>query len=209
MSIPDIAKNTVSAWAEHLYSRSTGLTAFEAEFGANGIAVLSRSLLAIGDTFALGMVVAVLFVWTQRGELPWWTRARATTTGWAAIALGTVGGLVLRDSNPWFMGSLTSVAAAGVILLMVDPPARGESSVLVRAASWRPVEYLGEISLSFYLWHFPMIVLASRAGLFDTDSWGSLAGAVLLVSAASAVLGAITFTLVERPAMTGRWRAVP
>jgi len=197
------------AWAEHLYSRSTGLSAFEAEFGANGIAVLSRSLLAIGDTFALGMVVAVLFVWTQRGELPWWTRARATTTGWAAIALGTVGGLVLRDSNPWFMGSLTSVAAAGVILLMVDPPARGESSVLVRAASWRPVEYLGEISLSFYLWHFPMIVLASRAGLFDTDSWGSLAGAALLVSAASAVLGAITFTLVERPAMTGRWRAVP
>lgn len=196
------------AWAEHLYASSSGLSAFEAEFGANGIAVLSRSLLAIGDTFALGMVVAVLFVWTQRRELPQWTRPRATATGWIAIAVGTVGGLLLRDSNPWFMGSLTSVAAAGVILLMVDPGARGETSLVVRIASWRPVEYLGEISLSFYLWHYPMIILASRAGLFDTDSWGSLAGSIALVSLASAVLGSITFAVIERPAMTGQWPTV-
>jgi len=167
--------------------------------------VLSCSLLGLGDTFALGMVVAVLFVWTERQELPRWTRSRATATGWGAIVVGTVGGLVLRDSNPWFMGSFTSVAAGGVILLMTDPSARGESSWLVRLASWRPVEWLGEISLSFYLWHFPMIVLVARADLFGTDSWGSLAGSVALVSAASALLGSITFTLVERPAMTGQW----
>ena len=196
------------AWAEHLYAGSSGLSAFDAEFGANGIAVLSRSLLALGDTFAWGMVVAVLFVWTERSELPQWTRRRATAVGWAAIVAGAAAGLVVRDSNPWFMGSFTSVAAGGVILLMVDPGARGESSVLVRIASWRPVEYLGEISLSFYLWHFPMIILVSRAGLFDTDSWGSLAGSVALVTLASATLGSITFTLIERPAMTGQWPTV-
>ena len=193
------------AWAEHLYAQTSGLSPFEAEFGSNGIAVLSRSLLALGDTFALGMVVAVLFVWTQRGELPRWTRGLATSTGWTLIIVGAVGGLVLRDSHPWFMGSFTSLAAGGVILLMVDPGARGESSALVRIASWRPIEYLGEISLSFYLWHFPMIILASRAGLFDTDSLLNLLGSVGLVAAAATLLGAITFTWIERPAMTGQW----
>ena len=193
------------AWAEHLYAQTSGLTVFQAEFGAHGVAVLSRSLLAIGDTFAVGMVVAVLFVWTERGELPRWTRGIATTTGWALIVVGAVGGIVLRDSHPWFMGTFTSLAAGGVIVLMVDPGARRESSALVRMASWRPIEYLGEISLSLYLWHFPMIILASRAGWFDTDSLASLLGSVALVAAVATMLGAITFTLIERPAMTGQW----
>ncbi|MGA9103117.1 acyltransferase family protein [Aeromicrobium sp.] len=193
------------AWAEHLYAQTSGLTVFQAEFGAHGVAVLSRSLLAIGDTFAVGMVVAVLFVWTERGELPRWTRGIATTTGWVLIVVGAVGGIVLRDSHPWFMGTFTSLAAGGVIVLMVDPGARRESSALVRMASWRPIEYLGEISLSLYLWHFPMIILASRAGWFDTDSLASLLGSVALVAAVATMLGAITFTLIERPAMTGQW----
>jgi peptidoglycan/LPS O-acetylase OafA/YrhL len=193
------------AWAEHLYAQTSGLSVFEAEFGAHGIAVLSRSLLAIGDTFAIGMVVAVLYVWTERGELPGWTRRTASTVAWTLVVVGSIGGLVLRESHPWFMGTFTSLAAGGVILLMVDPGARRESSALVRVASWRPLRYLGEISLSFYLWHFPMIILASRAGLFDTDSLASLAGSVVLVTAASTVLGAITFAWIERPAMTGQW----
>ena len=58
------------AWAEHLYSESSNLSPFTAEYGANSVAVLSRSLLALGDNFALGMIIAVLFVWTERGELP-------------------------------------------------------------------------------------------------------------------------------------------
>jgi peptidoglycan/LPS O-acetylase OafA/YrhL len=193
------------AWSEHLYAQTSGLTVFQAEFGSNGIAVLSRSLLALGDTFAVGMVIAVLFVWTERGELPRWTRRIATTTGWTLVAVGAVGGFYLRESQPWFMGTFTSLAAGGVILLMVDPGVRRESSVLVTIASWRPVEYLGEISLSFYLWHFPMIVLASRAGLFGTDSLTSLLGSTVLVTIAATLLGAITFTWIERPAMTGQW----
>ena len=92
---------------------------------------------------------------------------------------------------------------------MVDPGVRREPSVLVRMASWRPIEYLGEISLSFYLWHFPMIILASRAGLFDTDSLASLLGSTILVTTAATLLGAITFAWIERPAMTGRWPLAP
>ena len=88
---------------------------------------------------------------------------------------------------------------------MVDPSARNQPSALVRIASWRPIEYVGEISLSVYLWHFPMIVLVSRAGLFGDDSLASLLGSASVVTLTSVALGAMTFTWIERPAMTGRW----
>lgn len=193
------------SWAEHLYANSSGLTPFQAEFGSNGIAVLSRSLLGLGDTFAGGMVVAVLFVFTERGELPWWTRRRATAVAWTLVVVGTIGALVMRDSHPWYTGTSTSIVAAAIILLMVDPEARRESSTMVRIGSWRPIEYLGEISLSVYLWHYPIIILVSRAGLFDKDSLASLVGSTFLVGATSIALGSITFAWIERPAMTGQW----
>ena len=193
------------AWAEHLYSPGTGLTQLQAEYGDNGMAVLSRSLLALGDNFALGMLVAVVFVWTERGELGWLTRRRAHAVGWSLIVLGIVGALLIRDAHPWFMGTFTSIAAAAIILLLVDPTARRESSVFVRMAGVRPLEYVGAISLSVYLWHYPVIVLLSRAGWFDADSVATLIGAPAVVAAVSIALGAITFAWVERPAMTGQF----
>ena len=194
------------AWAEHLYRGRTDLTPFSAEFGANGVAVLSRSLLGLADNFALGMIVAVLFVWTERAELPWWTRRRAAVTGWTLFAAGGVVGLLLRDAHPWFMGTATSVSAAALILLVVDPSARRESSKLVRFAGFRPIGYVGEISLSVYLWHYPMIVIATRTGIFADDGIVSMVGSPLLVALVSIALGAATFTFIERPAMSGRIR---
>jgi peptidoglycan/LPS O-acetylase OafA/YrhL len=196
------------AWAEHLFAQSSGLTVSEAEFGSNGIAVLTQSLAAIGDSFALGMVVAVLFVWTQRSELSWWSRRRASVAGWTLVALGAIGGLLLKDSHHWFVGTATSLTGAGMVLLVVDPGARGETSLPARAASWRPLVYLGEISLSVYLWHFPVIIVASRTGLFEADTLGTLAGSFALVAFVTIALSAVTFALIERPAMTGRWPTV-
>jgi peptidoglycan/LPS O-acetylase OafA/YrhL len=198
-------------WAEHLYAQRADLTPFSAEFGANGVAVLSRSLLALADNFAVGMVVAVLFVWTERGELPWWTRRRATAAGWTALVVGGALGALVHDSHPWFQGTFTSLTAGGLILLVVDPSARREPSLLVRLADVRPLSWLGEVSLSTYLWHYPVIVLVSRTGWYTTDSVGSMMGSTAVVVAVSVALGGMTYACVERPAMTGelpvlRWR---
>jgi peptidoglycan/LPS O-acetylase OafA/YrhL len=201
-----VAGLTGRAWAEHLYGGRTDLTPFSAEFGANGVAVVSRSLLGLGDNFALGMVVAVFFVWTERGELPWWTRRRAAVTGWTLFVAAGAMGFLLRDSHPWFMGAATSLSAAALILLVVDPSARREPSRLVRLAGFRPIEYVGEISLSVYLWHYPMIILATRTGVFDDDGIVSMVGSPVVVALASVALGAATFAYIERPAMTGRIR---
>jgi peptidoglycan/LPS O-acetylase OafA/YrhL len=198
-----VAGVSARVWAEHLYAGSSGLTPYEAEFGANGIAVLSRSVLGIGDAFALGMVIAVLFVFIQRGELSWWTRRRAAVTGWTLLPLGAIVALALHDARPWLMGTFTSVAAAAVILLVVDPGARDESSVLVRIGDWRFLEYTGRVSLSLYLWHYSVLIMVTRAGIFEEDSLLSMLGSTVVVATIALALASVTFRWVEHPAMTG------
>lgn len=195
------------AWAEHLYRGRPDLGAFSAEFGANGVAVLSRSLLALADNFGLGMVVAVVFVWMERDRLPAWTHRRVIVWGGVVIAIGGGLGLVVHDSHPWFLGTFIALASAALLLLIVEPTARGTDSALVRLAGLRPLVFVGEISLSVYLWHYPLILLASRWNLVGDDSALAMAWAPLLIGAASIALGTLTFRFVERPAMTGR-RAV-
>jgi peptidoglycan/LPS O-acetylase OafA/YrhL len=192
------------AWAEQWYERRPELSTFSAEFGANGIAVLSRSLLGLGDNFAFGMVVAVLFVWMRRGELTWLTHRRVLVIGTVVVLGGGLGGLLLHDVHPWFLGTAMAAASGGLLLLLVEPAARGTDSALVRFASFPPLEYVGRISLSVYLWHYPMIVLASRFDLVGGDSVGTMLWAPTLVSAAALALGSVTYALVERPAMAGR-----
>jgi peptidoglycan/LPS O-acetylase OafA/YrhL len=191
-------------WAEEWYERRPGLSTFSAEFGANGIAVLSRSLLGLGDNFAFGMVVAVLYVWMRRGELTWLTHHRVLVLATVLVLGGGLGGILLHDVHPWFLGTSMAAASGGLLLLLVEPAARGTDSAVVRFASFAPLEYVGRISLSVYLWHYPMIVLASRFDLVGGDSLATMLWAPALVSAAALVLGSVTYALVERPAMAGR-----
>jgi peptidoglycan/LPS O-acetylase OafA/YrhL len=194
-------------WAEHLHAQQPEIDTFSAEFGANGIAVLSRSLLALGDNFGLGMVVAVLFVWIERGELAGWTRRRIVAG--AAVVVLLCGGFVLalHDAHPWFTGTAMSVAAAAILLVLVEPTARSTPSVLVRMTSAPAFEYVGKASLSIYLWHYPLIVLASRFDLIGGDSALTMLVAPALVFSGALLLGAVTYTYVERPAMSWRQKA--
>lgn len=192
------------AWAEHLYRGRPELGAFGAEFGANAVAVLSRSLLALADNFAFGMAVAVIFVWMERGAFETWTSRKVRIAGTFLIAIGGGVGLLIHDSHPWFMGTSIALASGALLLLVVEPTARVRPSGLVRWASFRPIAYVGEISLSVYLWHYPMILLASRWHLVGGDSVPTMGWSPLLVGVASIVLGTLTYRFIERPAMAGR-----
>jgi peptidoglycan/LPS O-acetylase OafA/YrhL len=73
--------------------------------------------------------------------------------------------------------------------------------VVARALSWRPLRWLGLISYSVYLWHWPIIVLLSpeRTGL---DGWVH----TLVVYAASIGLATLSKYLVEDPIrFRARW----
>jgi peptidoglycan/LPS O-acetylase OafA/YrhL len=182
---------------------SSGLSVNQAEFGSHGLAVVSRSLLAFADTFAVGMVVAVVFVWTEGRRWPRWTSGRAAVVGWVLIVVGSVGGLLLLNVQHWFVSSLTSLAAAGLLLLVADSSVRGRPTWISRLTAVSPLRRVGEVSYSLYLWHMPVMVLVSRFGWFRADSLGTLVGATGLVALLSIALAAVTFVLIERPAM--RW----
>ena len=78
------------------------------------------------------------------------------------------------------------------------------ASPLVRMASVPAFEYVGKASLSIYLWHYPLIVLASRFDVIGGDSALTMVVAPALIFSGALVLGSITYTFVERPAMS--WR---
>jgi peptidoglycan/LPS O-acetylase OafA/YrhL len=191
--------------AEAWWRSSPGLSAIDAEFGANGIAVLTRSLLGIADNFGVGMLVAVLFVWMERGHLAWLTRRRILLAG---LPVGVVAGVLTLWSagrHPWFVTAAMGLAAGVMLLVLVEPTARRTPSMIVRVFSARPLEHVGMISLSAYLWHYPVLLVISRVDahvpLIGGDDPLTLVWAPLLVAAGSIALGTLTYRWVEKPAM--------
>jgi hypothetical protein len=120
----------------------------------------------------------------RRAGLALAARALAIATTWA-LADGV-------DSIWLFRGGLFahSVAAALLIGLCVQFP---QASV-ARGLAWRPLQWLGLISYSLYLWHWPVIVLLSPQ-LTGLGPWPWTA----LVCAVSIAVATLSKHLVEDP----------
>ena len=90
------------------------------------------------------------------------------------------------------------LGTAAVLVAGMEHDALGAARVL----ALRPVQWVGDISYSLYLWHWPVLLLG-RHVVSPLPQW---AGALVLVAAAVA-LAALTFRLVEQPFRQGRfWR---
>lgn len=91
---------------------------------------------------------------------------------------------------PWVGPSLTLFAAAAGVLVLV---AATDDTGIARMLAWSPLEYLGRISYSVYLWHAPM--LAATGTLLAARGYVVSA----LVAAASIIVAAGSHHLVEQP----------
>jgi peptidoglycan/LPS O-acetylase OafA/YrhL len=117
--------------------------------------------------------------------------------GAAAVA---VAGMLLAGGPPrWmFEGGLVLVAAAVAVVIasVVSVPTGG----LARLLALAPLRWLGRISYSLYLWHWPVIVVL-------TASSSGLNGAALLVLRLGAMtaLACASYYLVEQPLRTADW----
>lgn len=191
--------------AEEWWRHTPGMSALTAEFGPNGIAVLTRSMLAIADNFGVGMLVAVVFVWMERGHLAWLTRRRILLLGTPVAAAGGVLTLWSADRHPWFVTAAMGLTAGVMLLVLVEPTARRTSSRIVRVFSVRALEHVGTISLSAYLWHYPVLLLVSRIDahvpLIGGDGPVTMVWAPAVVATGSILLGTLSYRLVEKPAM--------
>ena len=166
------------------------------------------------DHFALGMGLALLTVWIERrGRAPRWVGAldRAPIVAWllAAVSFWVVSTRI-GLGGPIF-GAVTDVqylarqwlyafVALGLMLpAVVGDPRRG---VPRKVLAWRPLAWLGLISYGIYLWNATMLELLARWGwtrvhvIHPYLDW--LVGGI----AASVVVAALSYYLVERPALS-------
>lgn len=115
------------------------------EFGAG-------ALIAIGGERLFDRINPLL------GSLPRMFSGFAQWLGYAMIA----GSALAYDENTFFPGIAAAVPVIGTLLVIVSGPTGptwSPNSIL----ALRPVQFVGDVSYSLYLWHWPLIVLAPAA----------------------------------------------
>jgi peptidoglycan/LPS O-acetylase OafA/YrhL len=81
----------------------------------------------------------------------------ANAAGWLGVGMIGAAGLLIDTSTP-FPGTAALLPVLGTALAML-PGMRGTAAAPARFLGLRPARFLGRISYSLYLWHWPMLVL--------------------------------------------------
>ena len=117
-------------------------------------------------------------------------------TAVAGIVLLAATNLLVDDKTPWpgVMAVLPVAATAGLIVAGTLAP-----NPVSRLLSTRPAVWIGDLSYSLYLWHWPLIAFASLR-------WPGTAAP--LVAAAAAIVPAwLSYRYVETPLRVARPRS--
>jgi peptidoglycan/LPS O-acetylase OafA/YrhL len=114
------------------------------------------------------------------------------------VAAIMASGLLFNDATP-FPGYAAALPVAGAALAVAGgtcAPGLG-AEVLLRL---RPFQWLGMLSYSLYLWHWPLLTIAKEAAGRDL-----LPGETALFCLLALVLSIATFWLIENPVRNSRW----
>ena len=142
----------------------------------------------------LGLGAMLAVAGTRLRSIP---TVAAAFAGWAGLALIVLAAFVVDDSVPFpgVAALLPTVGAALVVVAGVRSTRFGPARLLGTAIP----RFLGRISYSLYLWHWPILVVPAVALDAPLPLW---ARAALVVAAV--VLAAATQRLVEEPVRRGR-----
>jgi peptidoglycan/LPS O-acetylase OafA/YrhL len=160
------------AWSVHLTARDP----------ASAFFVTPTRLweLALGGAVALGAAV-----WPRIGRGP------ASALGWAGLVAIVTSGIVFREGVAWpgHLALLPTLGAASVLISGFVGGGAGPSRLL----GFRPFVWVGGLSYSLYLWHWPVLTIA-RATWPDL---GVLRGAAVVLG--SALPAWVSHRFVENP----------
>ncbi len=170
-------------------------------WGPNWGAVYTKSFLTNADNFALGMLAALTFVAMEQGALADRISRRVRTLSAVAIVPVLLASVALLVVAIQFVTFGVGVVAAAMILVIVAPLARGQKTKLATWLDVKPIRYVGEISLSAYLWHFPMILVLGRFGWMAGDTGPGMVRNILVLLTVTIAVASVTYYGVEKPAM--------
>ncbi|MBX9758622.1 MAG: acyltransferase [Beijerinckiaceae bacterium] len=167
-----------------LFAASLGVSAWGVQTEARWAFFLPHSRafeLMCGVALAMGLVPRAT---SQRAN------EALAALGLALIAFAI---LVYSAATP-FPGFAALVPAVGAALL-IHTSTSGTQTAVARALSVAPVVYVGKISYSLYLWHWPLLAFADYEFGHELQAWHR----VLLLAAAVAI-SALSYRYVEQPA---------
>ena len=148
------------------------------------------------DNFAVGMAVA-LVVATLGDVRPLRPRARlgVRLSGLTVLVLA----FAFRQDNSWTGVYFSTFCAAGFGCLVAAAVLGKPGDRWGRAFNWRPLLGLGGISYSVYIWHEPIMLALSGHHALVRQLPSAFVTDLIIVVAASVIVGALSFWLIERP----------
>jgi hypothetical protein len=145
--------------------------------------------LAAGGLLALGAVPMTL------GPL---ARNALALLGLALISLS----VLLINADLPFPGLLAIPPCLGAVLVILA--GRDGDSLVARVLSLKPIVFIGLISYSLYLWHWPITVFQKNYSFLLSGSTERITK--LVIAATSTVMAALSWKFIEQPFRTGKRR---
>ena len=146
---------------------------------------------------ALGALLAIAGASLVR--LP---RLARSVMGWLGLAAIVVAAVAYTSSTP-FPGDAALLPTLGAALVIAAGVGRDDDPPAPAACSARaPLRYVGDRSYAFYLWHWPVLVIA---GLYVGEELSVMTNLLLVVFAFG--ISIVSYALVEDPIRRARWSA--
>ena len=138
--------------------------------------------LLLGTLIALDALPSINGVWARNA--------------WSAIGLASVfASAMFYEKTTPFPGLAAALPCFGTAMIIAA--GREGDSFVSRALSFRPVVFIGTISYSLYLWHWPLIVFQNASGLLVQGL--SPRGSKLVVLSIAFIVAALSWRFVEQP----------
>ncbi len=133
----------------------------------------------------LGGVVALA------GDLKWLKRPAAELVSLAGL-ITVVASILFYEQGTPFPGSWAILPCLGTAAMIAGNSVH--ATVTSRLLSWRPVVFIGLISYSLYLWHWPLFAFANYMTPGELPEWLALS-----LITASLAMGVLSWRYVETP----------
>lgn len=146
----------------------------------------------------IGAMVALAHSATARpggGQHGYWRAALRSTSRVLAFSIMGIG-LVVPFTSVYIVPAPLFVVLATAWLIWIGNP---ENTLTGRVLGLAFVRFVGKISYSLYLWHWPVIVLIKYLAIRDLTALETLGAALL-----SVVLASLSWAYVEQPVRSGK-----